>query len=190
VGVGLVVIGGSWGGTQAARTVLGALPSDFAPPILLVLHRAADGDDALLAATLSRSCCLRVADAEDKDVLRAAGVLIAPAGYHLLVETETVALSTDEAVHFSRPSIDVTLQSASHAYGDRVAAVMLSGANEDGAAGCARVAAAGGSVLVQDPATAERTEMPTAALRACPAPELVGDPAALGQRLIDLAAAA
>jgi len=156
--------------------------------VVVVLHRAPDGDDVMLPRTLAGACPLRVADAEDKDVLEAGGVLVAPAGYHLLVENGTVALSIDEAVHFSRPSIDVAFETASHAYGEALAAVILSGANGDGAAGCERIVAGGGRVLVQDPATAERTEMPAAALLSCPQPELVGDPAALGDRLAEMAA--
>jgi two-component system chemotaxis response regulator CheB len=188
VALGLVVIGGSWGGTRAARILLGKLPRDFGAPVVLVLHRGPDSDDAMLARNLAKACALRVADAEDKDPLQAGGVLIAPAGYHLLVEDATVALSTDEAVHFSRPSIDVTFESASRAYGEGVAAVILSGANDDGAAGCARIAATGGRVLVQDPATADRSEMPEAALAACPELDLVAEPDALGARLAELAA--
>lgn len=186
--VGLVMIGGSWGGARAARSVLARLPGTFPAPVVVVLHRAPDADDVLLSRTLARGNALLFADAEDKDVLQAGGVLIAPAGYHLLVEPGAVALSIDEAVHFSRPSIDVAFESASRAYGDQVVAVILSGANDDGAQGCARIAATGGQVLVQDPATAERREMPAAALAACPRPQLVAAPAALGDRLVELAA--
>lgn len=184
----LVMIGGSWGGAAAAKTVLSRLPAAFPAPVVVVLHRSTDGDDAVLARNLARSCRLKVVDADDKDDLGSGGVFVAPAGYHLLVEPGTVALSIDEAVQYSRPSIDVALLSASRSYGAGVVAVLLTGANDDGAAGCARVAATGGRVLIQDPATAERTEMPLAALAACPAPELVADPAALGDRVAELAA--
>jgi two-component system chemotaxis response regulator CheB len=72
----------------------------------------------------------------------------------------------DERVHFSRPSIDVTFETAADAYGERLVAVLLSGANADGAAGIRRVELLGGRTIVQDPATAERPEMPRAALEA------------------------
>jgi len=188
VAVSLVVVGGSWGGAQAARMLLSRLPGTFAAPVVIVLHRAPDTDDGMLSRTLAQGCALAVADAEDKQPLQAGCVLIAPAGYHLLMEIGNIALSTEEAVHFSRPSIDVAFESASRSYGDGVAAVVLSGANADGAAGCARIAATGGTVLIQDPASAARREMPCAALAACPQPELTGDPAALGDRLLELAA--
>jgi two-component system chemotaxis response regulator CheB len=100
-------------------------------------------------------------------------VLVAPADYHLLVERESVALSVDPPHNFSRPSIDILLGSAADAYGERAAGVVLTGANADGAAGLARIASRGGPAIVQDPETAERSEMPRAALAATPGARVV-----------------
>jgi two-component system, chemotaxis family, protein-glutamate methylesterase/glutaminase len=69
-------------------------------------------------------------------------------------------------VHFSRPSIDVLFQSAADVFRSRLLGVILTGANEDGAAGLAAIRARGGVTVVQDPATAEQPAMPSAALAA------------------------
>jgi len=109
---------------------------------------------------------LVIREASDKDELQPGCVYIAPPDYHLLVERGTVALSTEEAVRYSRPSIDVMFESAADAYGERLVGVILTGANDDGALGLKRIRDGGGVAVVQDPATAERREMPEAAIAA------------------------
>jgi len=183
----LVAIGASWGGLSAIERVLESLPAGFAAAVVIVLHRQR-GNDSRLADLLAAHCALDVAEAEDKQALDPGLVLLAPPDYHLLVEPGAVALSVDERVHFSRPSIDVLLHSAADAYGDRSAAVVLTGANADGAAGLARIVARGPTAIVQDPATAERREMPAAALAAAPAAHVVALDE-IGRLLVDLVAA-
>jgi two-component system chemotaxis response regulator CheB len=177
--VELVMIGGSWGGAAAAGRVLGSLGPDFGAAVVGVFHRQAGSDEDALARALARDSPLPVCDAEDKDDLVPGRVLVAPAGYHLLVEAGSVALSTEGAVQYSRPSIDVAFESAARAYGNRVAGVLLTGANADGALGLARIKQAGGHAIVQDPETAVRREMPDAAIAgtrvdAVAAPEAIG----------------
>jgi len=166
--VGIVAIGASWGGLAAIERVLGALPADFAAPVVIAQHRRR-GVDGGLADLLGGHCKLQVCEAEDKQALEPGRVLLAPPDYHLLVEPGAVALSVDEPVHYSRPSIDVLLRSAADAYGDGAVGVVLTGANDDGASGLAQIVARGGTAIVQDPESAERREMPDAALAAAPA---------------------
>jgi two-component system chemotaxis response regulator CheB len=161
-------MGASWGGLRAVEAVLGALPSGFGAPVVIAQHRRTDSSDGMLVRLLDARCELRVYEAEDKQALDRGVVLVAPADYHLLVESGSVALSVDEPLNYSRPSIDILLGSAADAYGERVAGVILTGANSDGALGLAHIAARGGTAIVQDPETAERREMPAAALRATP----------------------
>ena len=165
-GYDVVVMGASWGGLRAFEHILGELPEDFDTPIVVAQHRDDDADEALLTRLLNRHTGLCVADAEDKAPLQAGTVLLSPPGYHLLVGDGHVELSVDEPVQFSRPSIDVLFESAADAYGPRTIGVLLTGANADGAAGLAAIAQRGGLTIVQDPETAERPEMPRAALRA------------------------
>lgn len=159
----LIALGSSWGGMRAVGRVLGSLPEGFDIPIVVVLHRP-PGREELLEKVLARSCSLAVDAATDKEPLRRGRVYVAPADYHLIVEPGHLALSTEERVQFSRPSIDVLFESAASAYGQRVIGILLTGANQDGAAGLARIAAAGGFTVAQDPATADRPEMPAAAV--------------------------
>lgn len=165
---GLVVVGGSSGSLDALAILLRALPATWplAVAVALHLHRHAS---TFLAESLDQVCALPVAEAEDKQPLRAGQVWIAPANYHLLVEADrTLALSVDPPVSFARPSIDVLFESAAEAYGPAAAAVLVTGANADGAAGAAAVKRAGGLVAVQDPASAAAAAMPRAALDATP----------------------
>jgi two-component system chemotaxis response regulator CheB len=185
--VSLVMIGGSWGGVKAATAVLEGLDADFGAAIVCVFHRQVGRDEGALGRSLTRTSPLPVSDADDKDELLPGRVLVAPAGYHLLVEPGSVALSVEGPVHFSRPSIDVAFQSAAEAYGPRVAGVLLTGANEDGAAGLARIRRGGGRVIVQDPETAERREMPDAALAATRV-DRVAAPEDIGAALQELCA--
>jgi two-component system chemotaxis response regulator CheB len=161
--VGIVVIGSSWGGLHALERLLGALPRGFGAPVVVAQHRQA-GAEELLTGLLAARTALEVTEAEDKDVLRAGCVRVAPAGYHLLVDEGHLALSIDEAVRYSRPSIDVLFDSAADVYADRLAAAILTGSNDDGAYGIERVRRRGGLTVAQDPATAERPEMPVAAI--------------------------
>jgi two-component system chemotaxis response regulator CheB len=167
----IVVIGASWGGLHAIGTVLAGLPAGFGVPVLVVQHRGDDAGD-LLAPLLDRVGPLPVREADDKQPLSADFVTVAPPGYHVLVERDHLALSTDEKVRFSRPSIDVALETAADAFGSGVIGVVLTGNNDDGAHGLAEVRRRGGLAVVQDPETAERPTMPAAA-RAAARPQVV-----------------
>lgn len=162
----LVAIGGSWGGTVATQSILRALPPGFPVPIVVALHRSARSNGEMLEHLLRDGVARRVCEVDDKTPLDAGCVYIAPADYHLLIEDGRVALSTEAPVNFSRPSIDVLLESAADEYGPGLVAVVLTGANDDGAAGVRHVLRRGGRVVIQDPAGAERVEMPTAAIAA------------------------
>jgi two-component system chemotaxis response regulator CheB len=163
----LIVAGASLGGFDALATLLGALAEDFALPLVVVQHRSIDSEE-LLSALLQRATRLPLAEVEDKQPIRPGVIYLAPANYHLLVEPGHFALSVDDRVQFARPSIDVLFESAADAYRERLAAVLLSGANDDGAHGMARVKARGGLTIVQDPASAESARMPAAAIAASP----------------------
>jgi two-component system chemotaxis response regulator CheB len=109
-----------------------------------------------------------VSEASDKQRLEPGHAYLAPPDFHTLVEGDHLALSVEEKVEYSRPSIDVLFESAAEACGERCVGVVLTGANADGAAGLARIVELGGAALVEDPETAQRPEMPRAALAAVP----------------------
>jgi two-component system chemotaxis response regulator CheB len=162
----LIVIGASWGGLHAVGKILSALPEETDAAIVIAQHRRTDSSAGGLASILSLRANLPVSDADDKQPILPRHVYLAPPDYHLLIQRGWFSLSTEEHVHFARPSIDVLFESAADAYGERVIGLILTGANQDGAAGLARIKERGGVAIVQDPRTAERGEMPDAALAA------------------------
>lgn len=163
-----IAIGASAGAIHALMRILPALPPGFALPVLVVVH-VPPGRKSELAALFAGKCRIPVREAEDKDPVAPGTVIFAPPDYHMMVEAGGgISLSTDDPVFFSRPSIDVLLESAADAYGRGLTGVILTGANEDGAKGLKAVAAAGGVAIVQDPATAYARAMPEAALERCP----------------------
>jgi len=180
----IVALGTSWGGLTAMKELLGGLPKRFPIPIVAVQHRGKDSEK-LLAQLLQDATDLKVCDIEDKDVLCAGTVHLAPANYHVLIDSAYLSLSVEEPVRFSRPSIDVTFTSAGDAYGSAAIGVVLTGANDDGARGLAHIVKRGGRALVQDPKTAEIAIMPTAAIELVPTAEVV-PLRKLARRLIEL----
>ena len=160
----LVVVGSSAGGLSALSVVLSGLPSEGFPPVVIAQHQSATTTGEGLAELLQKACALDVRVAHDKDELLPNNVFVGPPDYHVLVERGSLALSVDEHVMFSRPSIDVLFESAAANYGDRVAGVVLTGANDDGARGLAAIRARGGIAVVQEPATAEAATMPARAV--------------------------
>jgi two-component system chemotaxis response regulator CheB len=163
----IVVVGTSWGGLSALRELIVGFPGTLGVPIVVVQHRHKQSDH-LLPTLLQDETSLCVCEVEDKAPMMAGNVYVAPADYHLLIEPGFFSLSMDEPVRFSRPSIDVTFQSAADAYGSRTVGVVLTGANADGAQGLKRIVARGGLGFVQTPATAESPTMPQAAINAVP----------------------
>lgn len=168
----MIVIGGSLGGGDALREILSGLPKDFSMPIAVVLHRHRDGDE-LLRPFIQRDCLLPVQEVEDKDPIEPGRVYLGPPDYHLLLEEGCFSLSTDDLVNFARPSIDALFESAAEWKGRQAIAVVLTGGGFDGAAGARRIEEKGGTVIVQDPKTADGLWMPTASIEATRAPRIL-----------------
>jgi two-component system chemotaxis response regulator CheB len=162
----VIAIGTSWGGLDAVSRLLDAMHADVHQPIIVAQHRGIDAEAGMLAHLLQGHTRRLVSDPDDKTPLEADHVYLGPPDYHLLVEDGHLALSTDAPVRFARPSIDVLFESVADAYGPRAVGVVLTGANNDGAAGLARIKDLGGVAIVQDPATSERRTMPDAAIAA------------------------
>lgn len=159
-----IVIGCSSGGLAALTPLLRALEPPLAQAIVVCSH-SGDHGTGLLASLLGRHCRLPVREARERFPVAPGTIHLAPPGYHLMIERERrFALSVDEPVHYSRPSIDVLFESAAAAYGARVAGVVLTGASADGALGLACIRHNGGLAIVQDPAEAPAPAMPSAAL--------------------------
>jgi two-component system chemotaxis response regulator CheB len=156
----VAVVGASWGGLHAVRTLMAAIDERCRLAIVIAQHRAADSPTDVYLRALQSNCPLPVMEAEDNVPIEPGHVYVAPADYHLLVDEGRLTLSIEGPVRFSRPSIDVLFESAAESYGADVVGVVLTGANDDGCRGAQRIKEAGGCVIAQDPATAERREMP------------------------------
>jgi two-component system chemotaxis response regulator CheB len=166
--VDAVVIGASAGGIEALTVLLPALLPG-GPPVFIVLHLPRD-KPSVLAEIFGRKCALPVREAQDKEEVVPGTVYFAPNNYHLLIDSgPQLALSADEPVHHSRPSIDVLFESAVEIYNERLLGIILSGANDDGAAGLASIHDAGGVTVVQSPQTARAPQMVLSALKLRPA---------------------
>jgi two-component system chemotaxis response regulator CheB len=181
----LIVIGTSSGGLQALNTLLPLLPADFALPVAIVQHVAANSGNSWVDM-LDRRCAVRVKEADEKETMVPGIVYAAPPNYHLLVERDrSFTLTVDEAVNYARPAIDVLFETAAEALGAGVVGVVLTGANSDGAKGLDYIGRKGGLTIAQDPLTAETPAMPDAAiLRA--QPRHVLPLAGIGELLLEL----
>jgi two-component system chemotaxis response regulator CheB len=159
-----LVIGASAGGIDALLRLLVGLPSTWRLPIVSVLHLP-EGRESRLAEVFGPRLAIPVREAEDKGQLARGTLHFAPPGYHLSIERDrSFSLSCEPPVLFSRPSIDILMNSAADAYAHTLAGLLLTGANEDGARGMAHIHASGGFTAVQDPAEAHVSTMPLAAL--------------------------
>jgi two-component system, chemotaxis family, protein-glutamate methylesterase/glutaminase len=166
--LGAVVIGASAGGVEALGVLLPALPVRLAAPVFVVLHLPRERPSRLVDIFTQR-CALPVREAQDKEPALPGTVYFAPPDYHLLLEAgPQMALSADEPVHFSRPSIDVLFESAADLYREHLLGLVLTGANRDGASGLHAVYRAGGITVVQRPESAKARLMPAAAMQQGP----------------------
>jgi two-component system chemotaxis response regulator CheB len=160
----LIVVGASFGGLDAIRTLLHGLPPEMTVPIAVTLHIGTHSISHFIRR-LNNESTFAVREAEDKVLMKDRTVYFAPPNYHLMVEKDfTLNLSADEKINYSRPSIDVLFETAAWAFGPEVLGILLTGANNDGAAGLKAIHDNGGTAIVQDPTTAVSGIMPQAAI--------------------------
>jgi two-component system chemotaxis response regulator CheB len=170
--VDAVVIGASAGGLEAMLRILSGLPAAYGLPVVVLLHLPSHGNSHLCEVFAAR-LAMRVREPADKEPVMPGTLYVAGAGYHLLVERDhRFALSCEAPVRYSRPSIDVLMESAADAWGARLAGLLLTGANDDGADGLACIGRHGGLTVAQDPSEAAVAAMPLAAIRRRP-PDLI-----------------
>ena len=161
-----VVIGGSAGSFQGVVKILGQLPKGFPLPIIMCLHRLKHVRNGFVEA-LSIKSVVQVTEPNDKETIKKGNVYLAPANYHMSVELGNhFALSTEEMLNNSRPSIDITLGTCAFAYKEKLIGILLSGANKDGALGMKYIHDRGGLTIVQEPTECMIDNMPRSALAA------------------------
>ena len=161
----VVLIGGSAGSVNALQEIFKNLDPAFKLPIVVVQHLP-QSSRVQLDLVYSIHTHMKMVEAVDKMVIEDKTIYFAPSSYHLMVEKDlSLALSQDEPVHYSRPSIDLLFESAVQSLGGACVAVLLTGANSDGADGICLLNKKGALTIVQNPATAEVPMMPSSALR-------------------------
>jgi two-component system, chemotaxis family, protein-glutamate methylesterase/glutaminase len=160
-----IVIGASYGGMEAIKTLLGGLPSGFQIPVCIVLHIGNSSINSYLTQ-LNNKTSFFVKEAEEKETIKPGCVYFAPPNYHLQIENNfTFSLSTDLKVNFSRPSIDVLFETAAWSYKNELIGILLTGANSDGAEGLKTIKKYGGTTIVENPETAFAKTMPVSAIK-------------------------
>ena len=159
-----LVVGASAGAVEALSLLLPAVAQEARIPLVVVVHLPPNRA-SLLPELFATRCAVRVREPLDKEPMSAGTIWFASPNYHLLIEKDChFSLSIDEPVNFSRPSIDVLFESAADALGQNLCAIVLTGANDDGARGASRVRERGGLVIVQEPSSALARDMPSAAI--------------------------
>jgi two-component system chemotaxis response regulator CheB len=161
----IITIGGSAGSLTVLTGILDALPEKMRVPVVIILHRLKNVESEMGRLLSPKK---HIGEPEDKEAVRDYHLYLAPQNYHLMIEADkTFMLDYSELVNYSRPSIDMTFSSIAEVYGSRALAILLSGANKDGAEGMCQIMAAGGTGIVQDPQTAAFDVMPQSAIDRC-----------------------
>ncbi len=159
----IIVIGGSAGSVNVLLKILPLVEREHSIPILLVIHRKTS-EGNMLESILQLKSKIQVTEIEDKMPIKNDTIYVAPANYHVLIENNhEFTLDYSEKVNFSRPNIDVCMNSLVDVYGGKIIGILLSGANEDGAAGLKRISDSGGFTIIQDPESCKFPIMPEAA---------------------------
>lgn len=183
-----MAVAASAGGIPALGQLLGGLPASFPGAVLVVLHLEPHRASRL-AQVLQRWSALPVTQAAAGERPAAGRVYVAPPDRHLVIAPDgSLELADTPPEHYSRPSADPLFASLAAFRGARAVAVVLSGMGVDGARGAAEVERGGGTVLVQDAASAEYYGMPGAALASCGG-ACVLSPGAMAPRLAILVSA-
>src|SRR5438046_3341990 len=155
----IVVAGTSVGCFHASKTVLHGLPKDFALPVVVVQHRSFE-ESELFPPLLAAYVSLPVVEIDDKQEIKAGQIFVGPSNYHVLIDGNHLALSTEGPVSQARPSIDALCKSAAETFGEGVLGVLLTGMTRDGAAGLKRIQECGGFTVWQDPLAVEGGSSP------------------------------
>ena len=162
----ILLLGGSAGSFKLIFNIVKNFDADLGKSVIIIIHRKKNFFSDI-EKLFSDNSSMTFKEITDKEKICKNTIYIAPANYHTLIEKEeTFSLDVSEAIWFSRPSIDVTFESAAEIYRDKCTAILFSGANQDGAEGLLKLRNYGSLTIVQDPEEAEMPQMPLAAIEA------------------------
>lgn len=156
----LLLIGGSAGSLEVLMAILPKLKAIKNFSIVIILHRKS-AEDSALEDLIALKTIIPLGRIEDKEIMKAGFIYVAPSDYHLLFEkNKQFSLDVSEKVNYSRPSIDVSFESAAISFGKKCTGILLSGANADGTSGLKAIQNVGGKVIIQNPENAIMAFMP------------------------------
>lgn len=163
-------IGISTGGPSVLEHVISALPMDFGQPIFIVQHMPAIFTK-YFSEYLNSRAKLEVVEAQDKQVVEAGKVYIAPGDYHMQVKANAtagliIALNQEAPENSCRPSVDVLFRSLAEVYGRGCLGIIMTGMGQDGLKGCEGLHSLGATVLAQDEASSTVWGMPGMVVKA------------------------
>ena len=181
----VIVIGGSAGGIEAVKALVGELPADLPAAVFLVIHISAELPSAL-PSIIDRAGALPARHAVDGETIEQGRIYVAPPNCHMLLEHGHVRLTAGPRENRHRPALDPLFRSAASVYGSRVLGVVLSGGRDDGTAGLLAIKREGGIAVVQDPGSAICLGMPQSAIEHVAVDHIV-EPQAMARLLVDLA---
>ena len=180
-----IVIGASYGGMEAIKTILTGLPSGFKIPVSIVLH-IGNNNISNYMTVLNHKTGFIVKEAEEKELIDPGNIYFAPPNYHLQMENNfSFSLSTDQKINYSRPSIDVLFETAAWVYKNELLGILLTGSNGDGADGLKTIKDYGGITIVQNPETAAAKTMPVKAIKK-EEPSFILDLEKIAQKIAEL----
>ncbi|MBI5101383.1 MAG: PAS domain S-box protein [Nitrospirae bacterium] len=159
----IVVIGASAGGLHPLQCFLSVLPEKFGFSVVFMQHLSIK-HKSLLAGLLNKARPrLDIIEVSDNLELFPGKIYLCPPGKDVSVRKGIfhTSLPPDGQAHLP---IDKFFSSLSEEAGEKVTGVVFSGAGSDGARGIKEIRTRGGTVFVQDPATAEFASMPLAAI--------------------------
>jgi two-component system chemotaxis response regulator CheB len=159
----IVAIGGSVGGIEALKQIVARLPEDLPAAVLAVVHLPQEGP-SYLPQILDSAGPLPAVAAEEGLPIRNGQIIVARAGFHLLVRAGRVHLGAGPRENRSKPALDPLFRSVAAAYRGRAVGVVLSGWLNDGTAGLYAIKRCGGVAVAQDPAEAIGKDMPRSAI--------------------------
>lgn len=160
----VVLLGGSAGSFKIIFQLARNLTLQLNKTVIIIIHRKKNFFSEI-EKLFTENIRILFKEISDKDKIYKNTVYIAPANYHVLIEKGGYfSLDVSDSVWYSKPSIDVSFESAAEIYKDRCVAILLSGANQDGAEGLLKLRNSGALTIVQDPGDAEMPQMPNAAI--------------------------
>ncbi|MFD1256575.1 chemotaxis protein CheB [Mucilaginibacter terrae] len=162
----VLLLGGSAGSFKIIFRAVKYLPPNLGKTVIIIIHRKKNYFSEI-EKLFGENSRMYLREVGDKDHIENNTIYIAPANYHTLVENEKqFSLDVSDSVWYSKPSIDVTFESAAEVFKNNCTAILLSGANQDGANGLLKLRNKGSLTIVQNPADAEMADMPNAAIQA------------------------